>query len=65
MNISFFFLKIFRFVILDKHVWLDMYHDKEKIVYVDQEGDKTIETKIFVKTSLTWNTPSWYIRPGV
>ncbi len=29
---------------------MDICHNKEKILYVEQEGDKTIEAKIFDKT---------------
>ena len=35
---------------------MDMCHNKEKIIFVEQEGDKTIEAKIFDKTSSTWKT---------
>ena len=35
---------------------MDMCHNKEKIIFVEQEGDKTLEAKIFDKTSSTWKT---------
>ena len=35
---------------------MEMCHNKEKIIYVEQEGDKFIEAKTFDKEHSKWKT---------